>query len=577
MFVLMIIIFVAGYACIALEHPLKINKSATALLLGVVLWVCAVIGGSGLLVNSTGLREYIMLHPGAGFLDWLTHFQLVEMLSEVASIVFFLLGAMTIVETIDTQGGFQIITNKIKTTNKIKLLWIISIIAFFMSAVLDNLTTAIVMCALLRKLINDKKDRWFYASMIIIAANAGGAWSPIGDVTTIMLWIAGKVTALNIMEMTFIASSISLVVPLIVLSFVMKGEVTRPEIQIEEHIPEGEKWHQMLFLCLGIGCLVFVPVFKTLTHLPPYLGMLLGLSVIWLTSEILHRKKSHEERRQYEITTILQKIDVPSVLFFLGILIAVGALQTVGHLELLASKLDTIPLQEPSKYYVINLIIGLLSSVVDNVPLVAGAMGMYHFPADHYFWEMLAYCAGTGGSILIIGSAAGVAIMGMEKIDFIWYLKKISWIALIGYFAGGFAFIGEKAIREKLGSKHKQHQEVVMTEEGVKTYLFNNVFVYEMNDESLSEQTHITFLEYYDAKERADYSGMFAKAYTGNPQKDSTFYYAVSSNLMLGECYVAIEDTTAYVNCAETQLIVTQSGTVSVLTQYGVMPLKKRE
>lgn len=577
MFGIMIIIFLVGYTCIALEHPLKINKTATALLLGVILWVCAIIGGAGMLVNSESLREYVMLNPGSNFLTWLVHFQLVDIVSEISYIIFFLLGAMTIVELIDTQGGFKIITDKIKTTNKVKLLWVISILAFFMSAVLDNLTTSIVMCALLRKLIDDKKDRWFYASMIIIAANSGGAWSPIGDVTTIMLWIAGKVTALNIIEMTFFASLMSLIVPLVVLSFILKGDVRRPELQIESNEPEADQWHQTLFLFLGIGCLLFVPVFKTLTHLPPFLGMLGGLGIMWITSEIIHRNKSHDEKKQYDIVTVLKKVDVPSILFFLGILIAVGALQTVGHLELLASKLDTIPLQEPSKYYVINMIIGVLSSIVDNVPLVAGAMGMYHFPVDHYFWEMLAYCAGTGGSILIIGSAAGVAIMGMEKIDFIWYLKKISWIALIGYFAGCLTFIGEKAIREKLGGGHKTQFEVMMTEEGIKEYLFNNTFIYDISDDEYSNETYLTFLEYYNAKERMDYSGIFTKTVTGNAEKDSTFFYALGSNLMLGECYVAIEDTTAYVVCAETQLIVTQSGTVAALTEYGLVPLRKKE
>jgi Na+/H+ antiporter NhaD/arsenite permease-like protein len=463
MFGIMIIIFLVGYTCIALEHPLKINKTATALLLGVILWVCAVIGGAGMLVNTESLHEYLALHPDSNFIGWLVHFKFVDIAYEVASIIFFLLGAMTIVELIDTQGGFKVITDKIRTTNKVKLLWVISVLAFFMSAVLDNLTTSIVMCALLRKLVADKKDRWFYASMIIISANSGGAFSPIGDVTTIMLWIAGKVTTLNIIEMTFFASVMSLIVPLIVLSFMMRGDIKRPEHPMIGH-KAPDQWHATFFLILGICALLFVPVFKTFTHLPPFLGMLFGLGVMWITSEIIHRKKDPDEKKKYDIVNVLQRIDTPSVLFFLGILIAVGALQTVGHLELLAAKLDTIPLQEPSKYYVINMIIGILSSVVDNVPLVAGAMGMYSFPVDHYFWEMLAYCAGTGGSILIIGSAAGVAIMGMEKIDFIWYVKKISWIALIGYFAGCLTFIGEKAIRAKLGNEHKPQIEVPLAE-----------------------------------------------------------------------------------------------------------------
>jgi Na+/H+ antiporter NhaD/arsenite permease-like protein len=327
-----------------------------------------------------------------------------------------------------------------------------------MSAVLDNLTTSIVMVALLRKLIEDKKDRWFFASMVIIAANSGGAFSPIGDVTTIMLWVANKVTALNIIEMTFFASVTSLIVPLIVLSFILKGQVARPQeiAKDDQHFrPEVVPFERNLFFFVGVGALLFVPVFKSLTHLPPYLGMIGGLSVLWILTEIVHRNKDPETRKYLSIPNILTKIDMPSILFFLGILIAVGALQVCGHLALLSTNLDTIPLQEPSKYYVITVIIGLLSSIVDNVPLVAGAMGMYSFPTDHYFWEFLAYCAGTGGSILIIGSAAGVAVMGLEKIDFIWYLKKISWIALLGYFAGASVFIAEKAIREKLGHGHQ--------------------------------------------------------------------------------------------------------------------------
>ncbi|MEG2070457.1 MAG: sodium:proton antiporter NhaD, partial [Bacteroidales bacterium] len=373
MFVLMIVLFIIGYAIIALEHPLKINKSATALLLGVALWVCAIIGGEGIIVNTDSLREYLMMHPGSKFTDWLVHFELIHALGEVAEILFFLLGAMTIVELVDTQGGFRIITDKIKTTKKVKLLWLVSILAFFMSSVLDNLTTSIVMVALLRKIIADKKDRWFYASMIVIAANAGGAWSPIGDVTTIMLWIAGKISAVNIMQSTFAASLLSLIVPLVILSFILKGNVARPE-QNQAYLDgsvETKNWQRLLFLILGVGVLLFVPVFKTLTHLPPYLGMLGGLGLLWVVSEIIHRHNSEEEKRKYAIPTIITRIDIPSILFFLGILIAVNALQTVGQLGLLAGGLDAISLPEPNKYYVIGGIIGILSSIVDNVPLVA--------------------------------------------------------------------------------------------------------------------------------------------------------------------------------------------------------------
>ena len=484
-FYIIIVIFVAGYLCIALEHPLKINKAATALLLGVLLWVVFVIGGEKILVSTDELQGFSLLHPGSGFYDWLVHVKLIELLGEVSQILFFLIGAMTIVEIVDTHGGFRLITDKIKTTNKVKLLWVISIIAFFMSAALDNLTTSIVMVALLRKLIDDKKDRWFFASMVIIAANSGGAWSPIGDVTTIMLWVANKVTAMDIIEMTFLASTMSLLVPLVVLTFILKGNVERPqEIAVDQqHFhPELSLSERNLFFFVGVGSLLFVPVFKSITHLPPYLGMVGGLSILWILTEIRHRGKDQLTRKQLSVPHILTKIDMSSILFFLGILVAVGALQVCGHLALLSSKLDTIPLQEPSKYYVITIIIGLLSSVVDNVPLVAGAMGMYNFPTDHYFWEFLAYCAGTGGSILIIGSAAGVAVMGLEKIDFIWYLKRISWIALIGYFAGAGTFILEKTIREKLAGGHHDNAINIVDEKSVDDCLLKNTYVYAEKD-----------------------------------------------------------------------------------------------
>jgi len=575
MFVVMVALFIVGYTVIALEHPLKINKSATALLLGVALWVCAVIGGEGTLVNTSSLRDFMMLHPGEGFSDWLVHNQLIHALGDVAEILFFLMGAMTIVELVDTQGGFRIITDKIKTTNKVKLLWIIGILTFFMSSVLDNLTTSIVMVAVLRKLIAAKKDRWFYASMVIIAANAGGAWSPIGDVTTIMLWIAGKVTTLNIMEMTFLSSMVSMVVPLIVLSFTMKGKLERPAIanNAGSQHADREHWQSVLFLCLGVGFLLFVPVFKTLTHLPPYLGMLGGLSILWIISEILLRNKSKEERSRVSITAILTKIDIPSILFFLGILMAVNALQTVGHLSLLSSKLDTIPLQEPSKYYVINMLIGVISSIVDNVPLVAATLGMYHFPVDHYFWEFLAYCAGTGGSILIIGSAAGVAVMGMEKIDFIWYLKHITWLALIGYLAGCGMFILEKNIRSHFGQNHNNKTvEVVMTEEGIRNYLKENTFIYEKKNDYVKYSTTLHFLQFKDQDKI--YSGMnLQEAFTNMPKQDSIFSYNQATNAVLGDYIVAIQDSIAHVQCENFYLQISKSGRVLLQTENGYIPL----
>jgi len=442
MYYLMIVAFVIGYTCIALEHPLRVNKTATALLLGTIMWVLFAMGDPTSFPAWATFQDYLSAHPDATFLSWLTHVPLIEHLGEVAEILFFLLGAMTIVEIIDVHEGFNIITDKIVTTKKVKLLWIIGILTFFMSAVLDNLTTSIVMIALLRKLIGDKKDRWFFAGIVILAANAGGAWSPIGDVTTIMLWIANYVSAGNIILMTFLPSLISLVVPLIILSFTLKGNIARPtEANESKHKYSITQTQRNAVFFMGVGVLLFVPVFKTITHLPPYLGMLGGLGVLWIITEIMHKRSPKYEQNHLSVTAILTRIDTPSILFFLGILMAVNALQTCGQLGMLSASLDQIPMEEPGKYYLITTIIGFLSAIVDNVPLVAGAMGMYSFPMDHYFWEFLAYAAGTGGSMLIIGSAAGVAVMGMEKIDFIWYLKKISWLAFIGYIAGCIAFV----------------------------------------------------------------------------------------------------------------------------------------
>ncbi len=446
MFYAMIVVFVLGYLAIALEHPLKVNKSATALLLGALMWVLVATGAPEAMLSFGEFTAYLSGHPEAKYMEWLTHGPLLEHLGEIAEILFFLVGAMTIVELIDSHGGFGIITSRIKTTKKVTLLWIVGVITFFMSAVLDNLTTSIVMVALLRKLVLDKKDRWFYAGIVVVAANAGGAWSPIGDVTTIMLWIANKVSASSIIGATFLASLASMLVPLLLLSFTLKGNVVRPQKDEGRARLQLKIWERNLIFFLGVGTLLAVPVFKTVTHLPPYLGMLGGLGILWIVAEIMHRKRPELEQGQLAVTSVLQKIDIPSILFFFGILMAVAALQVCGQLVALSAKLDTVPLQEPSKYYLITTIIGVLSSVVDNVPLVAGAIGMYSFPTDHYFWEFLAYAAGTGGSILIIGSAAGVAVMGMEKIDFIWYLKKITLLALVGYIVGCGVFIAQKSI-----------------------------------------------------------------------------------------------------------------------------------
>lgn len=456
MFILMVVVFVLGYTAIALEHPLKIDKAASALIIGTLCWVFYMFGAEDILNLgfSPAWTDFLAAHPDAHGLhavhEFIVEYEIIRHMGEIGEILFFLLGAMTIVEVVDQHEGFKILTDRIKTTNKVKLLWIISFLTFFMSAVLDNLTTTIVLVALLRKLIDDKQTRWFFASMVVLAANAGGAWSPIGDVTTIMLWIGGQVTALKIIEGVFLPSLACMVVPLAILSFTMKGNVVRPAIDDEETEFTTPK-ERVIFLLAGVGGLLFVPVFKTVTHLPPYMGMLLSLGIVWVIGEVIHRNKPREIKNKLKVVAILQRVDVPTVLFFLGILSAVASLQSAGHLNILSKFLD----DKLGNIYLIDLAIGVLSSIVDNVPLVAGAMGMYpiaeagatgyasFFVQDGLFWEFLAYTAGTGGSMLIIGSAAGVAAMGLEKIDFIWYLKKISWLALIGYLAGAAVYFLE--------------------------------------------------------------------------------------------------------------------------------------
>ena len=439
-FYLIICVFVFGYLCIALEYPLKINKAATALLMCAVLWTIFAVSGTGAM--STAFANAI----SGDFRDFLSD-NITHHLGETGETVFFLLGAMTIVEVVDRWGGFRVITDHIKATSKVELLWILGVLAFCLSAILDNLTTTIMMCTLLNKIIPVRHDRWFFASMIVIAANAGGAWTPIGDVTTIMLWIAGKVSALNIMQMTVLPSIISILVPFVILSYTLRGgHIEAPANDEVDNSPASRvPAHQrMIVLCLGVGVLICVPIFKSITHLPPYIGILGALGIVWMVTELMRPKDPAEENyHSLKLSHILARVDLSSIIFFLGILMAVGVLQVCGHLSMLANSLDGIALAEPYKYFTIDTIIGVLSSIVDNVPLVAGTMGMYDFPMDHYFWEMLAYCAGTGGSILIIGSAAGVAAMGIEKIDFIWYFKHITWIAFIGYLAGALCYIGQ--------------------------------------------------------------------------------------------------------------------------------------
>ncbi len=442
MFYVMIILFVIGYLCIALEHPLKVNKAAFALFLGVTMWVLYVIAGEGIFDITgygAGFEEFKLEHPDSvhPFIDFLTTHELIHHLGDIAEILFYLMGAMTVVELIDTYQGFSIITDHIKTTNKVKLLWILSFITFFFSAILDNLTTAIVMVTLLRKLIPDKHDRWFFGGMVILAANSGGAWSPIGDVTTIMLWVAGKVSTGAVMTHALIPSLVSMIIPLIIVSFVERGEIDASQRPKEDKSLQVPAWQRNLIFFMGVAALVFVPVFKILTHLKPYMGIMLGLSILWITTEILH-KTSQDENRRYTISGVLTRIDLPTILFFLGILLAVAGLQSAGHLSMLAVGMDSL---FHGNYYLVDTVIGMLSSIVDNVPLVAGVMGMYEFPIDHTLWVYLSYCAGTGGSLLIIGSAAGVAVMGMEKIDFVWYLKKITPYALLGYLAGAGVYV----------------------------------------------------------------------------------------------------------------------------------------
>ena len=422
---LMIIVFVLGYLAIALEHSIKVDKAASALIIGGLGWALYAFSG----VDAHHINEHLSHH-----------------LVDIAEILFFLMGAMTIVELIDAHEGFSIITNKITTNKRVALLWILSIITFFFSAALDNLTTAIVMAALLTKLIKDKEDLWMFAGMVILSANAGGAWSPIGDITTIMLWIGGQVTAANIITSVFLPSVVCALVPLIYLTFRLKGEITRPiRVETKEHyLDPTTPFERNLIFYMGVAGLLFVPIFKTVTHLPPYVGILLSLGVLWLVTEILHRSKNHEQKSALSVIGVLKKVDVPTIFFFLGILLAVASLQSAGQLDIVATFLDKT---FNGDIYIINIIIGLLSSIVDNVPLVAGAMGMYEiapmgdFAVDGKFWEFLAYCAGTGGSVLIIGSAAGVAVMGILKIDFIWYMKNISLLALMGYLAGAATYI----------------------------------------------------------------------------------------------------------------------------------------
>jgi len=427
MYILIALVFVIGYFAIALEHPLNINKAASALVTGVLIWVLIVIG------------QHSLLPPEGQGAEHINHL-LMEHLGEIASILFFLMGAMTIVELVDAHEGFRVNTDRITGQKKSILIWVVGVLTFFLSAALDNMTTTIVMCALLRKLVKDKNDLWTLAGIVVISANAGGAWSPIGDVTTIMLWIGGQVSAASIMKVLIVPSLVCLLLPLIWYTFTFKGCIERPAVEVEQGghtaVPRRE---QLLILGMGLLALLGVPVFKTLTHLPPYMGILLGLGLLWIITELLHRNKIESDTGHLKVTSVLRRIDVPSVLFFFGILTAVSGLQVAGHLTDTARFLD----QHLCNIYAVNTVIGVLSAIVDNVPLVAAAMGMYpltQFAVDSDFWSLLALCAGTGGSILIIGSASGVAAMGILGIDFVWYLRRAAFPAALGYFGGILTF-----------------------------------------------------------------------------------------------------------------------------------------
>lgn len=457
-----IVIFIIGYLCIALEHPLRVDKTAIALVLGMLLWVLYAMSAETIVPQVAGekFQEYLTKNPSLlskgtaeQALSYIINVDLIEQLGDVVQTVLFLLGAMTIVELVDVHGGFSVITNQIHTRNKKRLLWIMVWLTFFMSAVLDNLTTTIVMLTLLRKFVPNRKERWLYAGVVIIAANSGGAWSPIGDVTTIMIWAKGNITVPALIKFVLLPSIVSMVIPALVISRKLKGKLPQQQEAAETHsdiTPRDRK----LMLFLGVGGLLFVPVFKTITHLPPFLCILFVLGVLWVFTECFYNGKMMSRAKQYRIPRIIARVDMPSILFFLGILMAVAVLQVTGILTHLANGLN----EHMHNVYAIDTLLGTLSAIVDNVPIVAAALGMYpvadpsvtgyaaNFVVDGHFWGLLSYCAGVGGSMLIIGSASGVITMGIEKMNFGWYLRKFSWLAAIGYFSGIVVYIAEHII-----------------------------------------------------------------------------------------------------------------------------------
>ncbi len=426
--ILIVTVFVAGYLCIALESVTKVNKAAIALLMCVLCWTLLMMGPGAYYpeVAADGVVHHIA--------EVIEHH-----LGDAAGTLFFLMGAMTIVEIVDSNGGFNFVRDTLKTRSKRKLMWRVAFMTFFLSAILDNLTTSIVMIMVLRKLVQSREERLIYAALIVISANSGGAFSPIGDVTTIMLWIKGVISTQGVLTEIFIPSLVSMVVPAFILQFSLKGKFDKEQNLPKAEVSQFTKAQRDIIFWLGVGGLVFVPIFKTLTHLPPFMGILLVLGVLWTVTEIFHYNTSEDDTMAKRVSDIMTKIDLSTIMFFLGILMAVAVLQEIGVLTALGQGLNEA---FSGNYYIINGIIGVLSSIVDNVPLVAGCMGMYPvaevgpMAVDGIFWQLLAYCAGVGGSMLIIGSAAGVVVMGLEKITFGWYLKKITWIAFVGYLAG---------------------------------------------------------------------------------------------------------------------------------------------
>lgn len=462
---IMVLVFIIGYFFIAIEHRVGIDKAAVALLTGGILWVLYVLLSPLTVPNvfPVHFHEFVADNNGVNILplieqcrSYIVDVHIIESLGEISETLFFLMGAMTIVELVDVHGGFYIITDRITTRNKKLLLILIAFITFFMSSILDNLTTSIVMVMMVRKIVPNYKERWVYGSMIIIAANSGGAWSPIGDVTTIMLWIKGKITTGPVISSLFIPGLISMVIPMLLATRMLKGELVETSRKAAGHISTilSEK-ERLILSAMGVLALVMVPVFKYLTHLPPFVGVLIGLSILWIYTEIIYSRKETTETLKHRVTRVLKRVDTATILFFLGILLAVNALQGTGVLNTMGAFLE----ERVNNVYLINIAIGFLSAIVDNVPLVAVAMGMYPladasmiaaaadpafmqtFVQDGSFWLFLAYCAGVGGSLLIIGSAAGVVVMGIERITFNWYLKHFSLLALAGYLAGAGTFV----------------------------------------------------------------------------------------------------------------------------------------